>query len=190
MFSHRKVAESSGFFCSDIFLGGWLSFEPIFEALIALAVLQRAYRPPFPDPSHSRDRRFDIAGSAFDFGRLSAADRHRSFASVRKMTTEARIQREKQKNWSFWVQTGSLEHWGSRHFGLLSRPGPCGSQGGVLCSACSQAGGLRDDTSLEPRPSSLWSARPSWRNRAKGRNREWIRRVTTVPETVLNTSES
>ena len=98
MFSHRKVAESSGFFCSDTFLaGGWLSFEPIFEAVIVLEVPQRAYRPPFPDPSHSRDRRLDLAGSAFDFGGLSAVDRHRSFASVRKMTTEARIRREKQK---------------------------------------------------------------------------------------------
>ena len=37
---------------------------------------------------HTRDRRFDLAGSAFDFDRLSAADRRRSFASVRKMTSE------------------------------------------------------------------------------------------------------
>ena len=51
----------------------------------------------FRTPSHSRDRRFDLAGSAFDFDRLSAADRCRSFASVRKMTSEARIRREEQK---------------------------------------------------------------------------------------------
>ena len=84
MFSHRKIAESSGFFCSVTFLGGWLSFEPNFEAQIALEVPKRAFRPSFSDPSHSRDRRFDLAGSAFDFGGLSAADRCRSFASVRK----------------------------------------------------------------------------------------------------------
>ena len=97
MFSHRKVAESSGFFCSVIFLGWWLSFEPNFEAQLALEVPQRAFRPSFSDPSHSRDRRFDLAGSAFNFDRLSAADRCRSFASVRKMASEARIRREKQK---------------------------------------------------------------------------------------------
>ena len=97
MLSHRKVAESSGFFCSVIFLGWWLSFEPNFEAQLALEVPQRAFRPSFSDPSHSRDRRFDLAGSAFDFDRLSATDRCRSFASVRKMTSEARIRREKQK---------------------------------------------------------------------------------------------
>ena len=97
MFSHRKIAESSGFFCSVIFLGWWLSFKPNFEAQLALEVPQRAFRPSFSDPSHSRDRRFDLAGSAFDFDRLSAADRCRSFASVRKMTSEARIRREKQK---------------------------------------------------------------------------------------------
>ena len=95
--SHRKVAEWSGFFCSVIFLGWCLSFEPNFEAQLALEVPQRAFRPSFSDPSHSRDRRFDLAGSAFDFDRLSAADRCRSFASVRKMTSEARIRREKQK---------------------------------------------------------------------------------------------
>ena len=72
MFSHRKIAESSGFFCSVIFLGGWLSFEPNFEAQLALEVPQRAFRPSFSDPSHSRDRRFDLAGSASDFDRLSA----------------------------------------------------------------------------------------------------------------------
>ena len=38
MFSHRKVAESSGFFCSVIFLGWWLSFEPNFEAQLAVEV--------------------------------------------------------------------------------------------------------------------------------------------------------
>ena len=97
MFSHRKVAESSCFFCSVIFLRWWLSFEPNFEAQLALEVPQRAFRPSFSDPSHSRDRRFDLAGSAFDFDRLSAADWCRSFASVRKMTSEARIRREKQK---------------------------------------------------------------------------------------------
>ena len=138
MFSHRKIAESSCFFCSVIFLGGWLSFEPNFEAQLALEVPQRAFRPSFSDPSHSRDRRFDLAGSAFDFGGLSAADRCRSFASVRKMTTEARIGREKEKIRSFCIQTLSLEPWRSRHFGLLSRPRPCGSQGGVLFLAGSQ----------------------------------------------------
>ena len=97
MFSHGKIAESSCFFCSVIFLGWWLSFEPNFEAQLALEVPQRAFRPSFSDPSHSRDRWFDLAGSAFDFDRLSAADRCRSFASVRKMTSEARIRREKQK---------------------------------------------------------------------------------------------
>ena len=97
MFSHRKIAESSGCFCSVIFLGWWLSFEHNFEAQLALEVPQRAFRPSFSDPTHSRDRRFDLAGSSFDFDRLSAADRCRSFASVRKMTSEARIQREKQK---------------------------------------------------------------------------------------------
>ena len=137
MFSHRKIAESSCFFCSVIFLGGWLSFEPNFEAQLALEVPQRAFRPSFSDPSHSRDRRFDLAGSAFDFGGLSAADRHRSFTSVRKMTSEARIRREKQKIRSFYIQTVSLEPWRSRHFGLLSRPGPCRSES-VLCLACSQ----------------------------------------------------
>ena len=137
MFSHRKVAESSGFFCSVIFLGWWLSFEPNFEAQLALEVPQRAFRPSFSDPSHSRDRRFDLAGSAFDFDRLSAADRCRSFASVRKMTSEARIRREKKKIRSFCMQTLSLEPWKSRHFGLLSRPGPCRSES-VLCLACSQ----------------------------------------------------
>ena len=85
MFFHRKVAESSGFLCSVIFLGWWLSFEPNFQAQFALEVPQRAFRPSFSDPSHSRDRRFDLAGSAFDFDRLSAADRRRSFASVRKL---------------------------------------------------------------------------------------------------------
>ena len=98
MFSHRKIAESSCFFCSVIFLGGWLSFQPNFEAQLALEVPQRAFRPSFSDPSHSRDRRFDLAGLAFDFGGLSAADRHRSFASDRKMTSEARIRREKQNS--------------------------------------------------------------------------------------------
>ena len=99
MFSHRKVAESSaaGFFCSVLFLGWWLSFEPNFEAQLALEVPQRALRPSSSVLSHSRDRRFDLAGSACDYDRLSAADRCRSFASVRKMTSEARIRREKQK---------------------------------------------------------------------------------------------
>ena len=46
-------------------------------------------------------------------------------------TREAKIR-------SFCIQTVSLEPWRSRHFGLLFRPGPCGSQGGVLCLACSQ----------------------------------------------------
>ena len=55
MFSHRKIAESSGFFCSVIFLGWRISFEPNFEAQLALEVPQRAFRPPFSDPSHSRD---------------------------------------------------------------------------------------------------------------------------------------
>ena len=137
MFSHRKIAESSCFFRSVIFLGGWLSFEPNFEAQLALEVPQRAFRPSFSDHSHSRDRRFDLAGSACDFGGLSAADRSRSFASVRKMTTEARIRREKQKIRSFCIQTVSLEPWRSRHFGLLSRPGPCRSES-VLSLACSQ----------------------------------------------------
>ena len=137
MLSRRKVAESSGFFCSVIFLGGCLSFEPNFEAQLALEVPQRAFRPSFSNPSHSRDRRFDLAGSAFDFDRLSAADRCRSFASVRKMTSEARIRRAKQKNRSFCIQTVSFEPWRSRHFGLLSRPGPCRSES-VLCLACSQ----------------------------------------------------
>ena len=95
MFSHRKIAESSVFFCSVIFLGGWLSFEPNFEAQLALEVPQRAFRPSFSDPSHSRDRRFDLAGSDLDFGGLPAADRCRSFANVRKMTSEARIRRVK-----------------------------------------------------------------------------------------------
>ena len=85
------------FLCSEIFLGEWLSFEPISEALIALEVPERAYRSPFPDLSPSRDRRFDLAGSAFDFGTLSASDGHRSFASVLKMTTEDPNRREKQK---------------------------------------------------------------------------------------------
>ena len=74
MFSHRKIAESSCFFCSVIFQGWWLSFEPNFEAQLALEVPQRAFRPSFSHSSHSRDRRFDLAGSAFDFDRLSAAD--------------------------------------------------------------------------------------------------------------------
>ena len=91
-------------------------------------VPQRAFRPSFSNPSHSRDRRFHLAGSAFDFGGLSAADRCRSFASVRKMTSEARIRREKQKSRSFCIQTVSFEPWRSRHFGLLSRPGPCRSE--------------------------------------------------------------
>ena len=132
----EKVAESSGFFCSVIFLGWWLSFEPNFEARLALEVPQRGFRPSFSDPSHSRDRRFDLAGSAFDFDRFLAADRCRSFASVRKMTSEARITREA-KIRSFCMQTLSLEPWKSRHFGLLSRPGPCRSES-VLCLACSQ----------------------------------------------------
>ena len=67
MFSHRKIAELCCFFCSVIFLGGWLSFEPNFDAQLALEVPQRAFRPSFSDPSHSRDRRFDLADSAFDF---------------------------------------------------------------------------------------------------------------------------
>ena len=120
MFSHRKIAELSCFFCSVIFLSGWLSFEPNFEAQLALEVPQRAFRPSFSDLSHSRDRRFDLAGSAFDFGGLSAADRCRSFASVRKMTSEAGIPREKQNIRSFCIQTLSLEPWRSLHFGLLS----------------------------------------------------------------------
>ena len=123
------------FLCSDIFLGRWLSFEPIFEAQLALEVPQRAYRPPFPDPSPSRDRRFDLPGSVFEvvgrgstpFFRQCSENDHRSTHSTREA-----------KNWSFWVQTGSLEHWRSRHFGLLSRPGPCGSHDGELCLACSQ----------------------------------------------------
>ena len=137
MFSHRKVAESSCFFCSVIFLGWWLSFEPNFEAQLALQVPQRAFRPSFSDLSHSRDRRFDLAGSAFDFGGLSAPDRCRSFASVRKMTSEARIRGEKQKIRSFCIQTLSLGPWRSRHFRLLFRPGSCRSES-VLFLACSQ----------------------------------------------------
>ena len=53
-------------------------------------------------------------------------------------TREAKIR-------SFCIQTLSLEPWKSRHFGLLSRPGPCRSES-VLCLACSQC----------------W--RPSWRH--------------------------
>ena len=112
---------STGSTCNDCNVSG-------FEAQLALEVPQRAFRPSFSDPSHSRDRRFDLAGWAFDFDRLSAADRCRSFASVRKMTSEARIRREKKKIRSFCVQTVSLEPWRSRHFGLLSRPGPCRSE--------------------------------------------------------------
>ena len=137
MFSHRNIVELSCFFCSVIFRGGWLSSEPNFESQLALEVQQQAFRPSFSDPSHSRDRRFDHAGSAFDFDRLSAANRHRSFASVRKMTSEARVRREKQKIRSFCIQTVSLEPWRSRHFGLRSRPGLCRSES-VLCLACSQ----------------------------------------------------
>ena len=54
MFSHRKIAESSGFFCSVIFLGGWLSFEPNFEAQLALGVPQRAFQPSFLD-NHTQE---------------------------------------------------------------------------------------------------------------------------------------
>ena len=93
----RPVSQSFQSACSVIFMGWWLSFEPNFEAQLAVEVPQRAFRPSFSDPSHSRDRRFDLAGSAFDFDRLSAADRCRSFASVRELTSEARIRREKQK---------------------------------------------------------------------------------------------
>ena len=102
MFSNRKDAESSGFFCSDIFLGGWLSFEPIFEVLIALEVPQRAYRPPLctcTTPGHCLE------------------NDHRSTHSTREA-----------KNWSFWVQTGSLEHLAILAFfldrGFSQRPRP------------------------------------------------------------------
>ena len=155
MFSHRKIAESSCFFCSVIFLGGWLSIEPNFEAQPALRVPQRAFRPSFSDPSHSKDRRFDLAGSAFDFDRLSAADRCRSFASV-----HAFDEIEKQKNWLFWVQTGSLEHWGSRHFGLLSRPGPCGSQRAFRPFFRTPHTQEVDGLTLPGRPSTLVGCRP------------------------------
>ena len=86
-------------------------------------------------------------GNGFLFSRRPrpVSDRCRSFASVRKMTSEARIRREKKKIRSFCVQTVSLEPWRSRHFGLLSRPEPCRSES-VLFLACSQ----------------FW--RPSWRH--------------------------
>ena len=137
MFSHRKVAESSGFFCSVIFLGWWLSFEPNFEAQFALGVPQRAFRPSFSDPSHSRDRRFDLAGSAFDFYRLSAADRMPFFRQCSENDLRSTHSTREAKIRSFCMQTLSLEPWKSRHFGLLSRPGPCRSES-VLCLACSQ----------------------------------------------------
>ena len=87
-------------------------------------------------------RAFDCGcGNGFLFSRrprpVSDRDRCRSFASVRKMTSEARIRREKKKVRSFCVQTVSLEPWRSRHFGLLSRPEPCRSES-VLLLACSQ----------------------------------------------------
>ena len=86
-------------------------------------------------------------GNGFLFSRRlrPVSDRCRSFASVRKMTSEVRIRREKKKIRSFCVQTVSLEPWRSRHFGLLSRPEPCRSES-VLFLACSQ----------------FW--RPSWRH--------------------------
>ena len=55
-------------------------------------------------------------------------------------TREAKIR-------SFCILTLSLEPWKSRHFGLLSRPGPCRSES-VLFLACSQfwRPSYRDDT--------------------------------------------
>ena len=97
MFSHRKVAESSGFFCSVIFLGWWLSFEPNFEAQLALEVPQRAFRPSFRTP-HTQE----IDGLTLP-GRPSTliGCRPRIDAVLSpvfwKMTSEARIRREKQK---------------------------------------------------------------------------------------------
>ena len=81
MFSHRKIAESSGFFCSL-----WKCPNEHFGLL-------------FRDLSHSRDRRFDLAGSAFDFGGLWAADRHRSFASVSENDHRSTHSTREAKNW-------------------------------------------------------------------------------------------
>ena len=95
-------------------------------------------------------RAFDCGcGNGFLFSRrprpLSDRDRCRSFASVRKMTSKARIRREKQKIRSFCFHTLSLEPWRSRQFGLLSRPGPCRSES-VLFWRAASSGGLRDNT--------------------------------------------
>ena len=126
----RREKQKIRSFCAD-------RCRSNFEAQLALEVPQRAFRPSFSDPSHSRDRRFDLAGSAFDFDRLSAADRCRSFASVRKMTSEARIPREKQKNSVVLHPNGQFRTLEKPPFWPSFSTGPCRSES-VLCLACSQ----------------------------------------------------
>ena len=97
MFSHRKIGESSCFFCSVIFLGWWLSFEPNFEAHLALEVPNEHFGLLFRTP-HTKE----IDGLTLP-GRPSTliGCRPRIDAVLSpvfgKMTSEARIRREKQK---------------------------------------------------------------------------------------------
>ena len=96
MFSHRKIDESSCFFRSVLLLGGWLSFEPIFEGLLALELPQRAFlffgplvlKRSTDWPCRVRLLLCWVAGGGST----------PFFVSVRKMTSKVRIRREKQKS--------------------------------------------------------------------------------------------